>query len=288
MAPLFLKTTVLALAFSSAAARDVDFTTKAHELENQLIEDCLTNKEPHGFYGAFFQPCEFTFRKVKVETIVNGPNTLLGDESADAATAMMSFEGAPNLCSDELSTVVGRPQPLHWFFNMTQNFMDSSDSWDSFSSDDFDDFDTIADKLMLFPDMCVAVGSRCHAVDNPVIQERLAQYFDEIPAGSTHVEVNCQADAMQLTRVVYAAADGLEKSLPTIIAWVVTVVLLSCVMGIWGCYGCLRLLRCMTTRTSSCNAPVGVFHPIHGRYVRIEEGKGDKADGDEKDALLKK
>jgi len=278
----------LALLLAASPIFATGFTTGVtHELELRMIEDCLDNAEPHGFYGAFFQRCEFTFRKSKTDATLQVPTSIMmPDGVVSGVPALMGQHGgSSNACSDERSTVVGRPEPTNWVVDLK----DSSDSWDSFSSDDLPDVEEIADKLMLFPDMCLAVSPRCHPVDHPMLQDRLPLYFDEIPAGSTHVEVNCQGDAMELSRFVHDAADDFEKSTPTIIVWMVAVVLFSLVMSLWACHGCVRVVRSMMV--PAVTGPIRVSHPAHDKYMSLA---GDYAyempelDLSEKDELVKK
>ena len=95
---------------------------------------------------------------------------------------------------------------------------------------------------MLWPDQCVGVTPRCYSINEAAVQESLHDLFDEIPEGATHVQVNCQADALVLSRVVYAFADGLEKSTPTIILWVITIFLFTIMSLAWCGYACFRYL----------------------------------------------
>mmetsp|Transcript_22191 Transcript_22191/g.36733 ORF Transcript_22191/g.36733 Transcript_22191/m.36733 type:complete len:260 (+) Transcript_22191:56-835(+) len=210
----YLRTfTLLAAVFIPSTGMEFA-SKKAHELEKLFVEDCEDDTKPHGFYGAFLQPCEFTF--VKNEGIT---------------------DQTKNPCTDAMSDPVGKPVPMHWFFNLTEHF--DKDDWDNTSSDDFPD----ADELMLWPDQCVGVDSRCYSLDemDSNMKDVLSRIFDEVPQGATHVQVDCRGDAVQLSRVVYAFADRFEKGTPTIMAWMVTVVLVFAASTMWCCYGCCSL-----------------------------------------------
>jgi hypothetical protein len=190
-----------------------------HELEQTYIADCQADNTLHGFYGAFLQPCEFSF----YESLSNE------DSQGDA-------------CSNDISKLVGQPIPVHWFFKLSEHI--EKDDWDSLSSDDMPDFDD----LMLWPDQCVGVAPRCYQLGkDEIITDTLNGLFpDGTPEEATHVRVDCRADAMELSRVAYGFASGAEKSLPTIVAWMVTVLVLFLVAMSFCCYGCLRLCFCST------------------------------------------
>jgi len=243
----------VAVALAVQAASAMEFATlKAQKLETEYMEDCRVDQTPHGFYGAFLQPCEFTFfRQVDQDRFL--PMMLPDDVQVD-------------MCSDKASVVVaGKPVPMNWFFNLTENF--TTDHLDQMSSDDLPE---IVDKLMFWPDQCVGVTPRCYSVQDPAIRDTLYKLFEDdmIPEGATHVQVNCQSDAMEWSRVIYAFADGFEKSIPTIIAWMTTVILFSLVASLWCCYGCFRLCRGGgSSRT--------MVAPGHGHYVSIVHGDSD-------------
>ena len=219
--------TVLALASTvGLAGASMKFATHGtHMLEEAYVEDCLENPHPHGYYGAYFQPCEFAFFQSQ-------------DDSEGTGVVSVPPE---NACTDPSSTLLAKPIPVHWFFNLTEHF----DNMDWESSDDWDehtDWKQVAQKLFLWPDQCVGVGPRCYALTDAAIFQAVQPFFaDGIPKGATHVQVDCQADAAMLSRTVFALADGWEKSTPTIIAWMVTVVLLTLVALAWCLYGCARL-----------------------------------------------
>jgi hypothetical protein len=201
-------------------------TDGAHQLEEMYIEDCKSNTRPHGYYAAFLQACEFSFYR-----------------SSDEHNSVPTVHR--DVCMDPSSTLVGQPKPMNWFFNMTDEFQKQwSSSDDSSSSDSWDDKDweEIAQKLLFWPDQCVGVVPRCYTIgEDARILEVLHRIIDDIPDTATHVQVNCQADAMELSRVVYAFADGFERSAPYIIAWFITVCLFAIVALAWCSYACFRL-----------------------------------------------
>jgi len=182
-----------------------------HDIEKAYIDDCSIANGPNGFYAAFLQPCEFRFYNA-VEAV--GEDTY-------------SCDGG---------TLLGSPIPVSWTFKYLES--GTFDNLEDFSSDDIPDID----ELMLWPDQCVGVGARCYSLEDSVYTEKLEKLFpDGIPEDSTHVSVDCRADAMALSRVVYAAADGFEQSLPTLVVWALTVVLFALVASMWCCYGCCYL-----------------------------------------------
>jgi hypothetical protein len=211
-----LLSSMLLLGSSCSVVAKMDYLSNGvHLLEDKLVQDCQADPTPHGYYGAFLQPCEFSFRR----TITEG-----GADDADA-------------CSDQTSEIISKPVPMHWFFNLTEHW--TKDDWDELSSDDLP---KTAEELMLWPDQCVAYEKRCYGVDDKAVSDTLHSLFPaKIPDTATHVSVDCRGDAVQLSRVVYAAADGLERSMPTIIAWMVTVIALAFVATLWCCYACFRL-----------------------------------------------
>jgi hypothetical protein len=220
------------MVFSGSEARMHFATDGAHQLEDMYIEDCKINTRPHGYYAAFLQACEFSFYHRSSDDDHN------------------NVPAAADVCTDPSSTLVGQPKPMNWFFNMTDEFQkqfsssSSSDDSSSSSSDSWDDKDweEIAQKLLFWPDQCVGVLPRCYTIgEDARILEVLHRVIDDIPDAATHVQVNCQADAMELSRVVYAFADGFEKSAPTIIAWLITVCLFAIVALAWCSYACFRL-----------------------------------------------
>mgnify|MGYP005846242595 CR=1 FL=1 len=230
------------------------------------MDDCHENSSPHGFYGAFLQPCEFQFRQ----------STAAGRTGDD-----------PDACSDDVSTLLAKPVPMHWFFNLTDHF--DKDDWDKMSSDDVPS----AEELMLWPDQCVGAAPRCYSIEfsNADIKDTLAKLFpDDIPEDATHVRVDCRGDAAALSRVVYSLAGGLEKSSATIFAWMVTVVLLSLVAILWCLYGCARL--CCYAGGKYNNKKYHAYHKegykplvvqgeiIQPSYTLVDEGymKSDKTD----------
>jgi hypothetical protein len=252
----YLSFALLALPASFA----MDFATEsAHKLEETYIADCQSDTSPHGYYGAFLQPCEFTFRQV--------------DDSH-----MILNNNAQDICSDDQSKAVGSPVPMNWSLNLTEHF-DKHD-WDDMSWDDMssDDLPEIIDKLLLWPDQCVGVTPRCYSINDAAIRETLSKLFKEIPEGATHVQVNCQSDAMALSRVVYSLADGFEKSMPTIIAWMVTVILFSLVATLWCFYGCFRLVyHCSNHSNTPSIVATARAHPVNkGVYTLVEDKDEDE------------
>jgi hypothetical protein len=153
------------------------------------------------------------------------------------------------------------------------------DDWDALSSDDLPQ---VADELMLWPDQCVGVTPRCYSVNDEAIRDTLIRLFadgDKIPMEATHVKVDCRGDAVALSHVVYAFADRFEKSTPTIIAWVVTVLVFGFVATFGLCYGCFRLFD---HRTSSRNyaavasaLPANDDHYMHDGEATKEEFRED-------------
>jgi len=199
-----------------------EFATQAtSQLEKLYMDDCNLDSDPHGFYGAFLQPCEFQFRRSK---------------------GLASAYDDVDACSDEKSTLISSPRPMHWFFNLSEHY--TKEDWEKLSSNDM----PTAEDLMLWPDQCVGIKPRCYSTSesSPAIQDTLARLFSSggIPQDATHVIVDCRGDAAALSRVVYAMAGGLETSAPTLMAWMVTVLLVSTVMGMWCIYACLRLCGC--------------------------------------------
>jgi len=240
----------LSLVLSTALAHP-DYATKAtNKLVDAYMADCQAHTEPHGFYGAFLQPCTFDFYQD-------------------------GCDGTP----------VGSPVPMHWYWNVTKDM--DSDDW---SSDSFDSFDEIADKLMLWPDQCVGVASRCYGVNDEEVADKLQQLFpDGIPIEATHVQVDCTNDAMQLSNLVYAAADGFEKSTPTLIMWFLTLVVFAFVSTLACCYGCCLLCKggadCYAKgrgQGRSCQPGTSNVYVTH--YERIE-GDGDLELWNEKTSL---
>ena len=217
----------------------------AQMLEKAYVNDCIADLSPHGYYGAFLQPCEFTFWQAE-------------ESHFDLQ------EGGQDVCSDDIGNVVAKPVPIHWFFNFTDHFRDKD--WDDMSSDDFDE---VADNLMLWPDQCVGVQPRCYSVQDPAIRDTLTNLFDnKLPTDATHIKVDCRNDAMELSRAVYSFAHSFEKSLPTLILWALTVVLLSLVAFLWCCYACFRL--CVGRRQSKIVVTTPI---IRTDYMSVEDSK---------------
>ena len=176
-----MKIKSLSLLFAAVAVPTMamDFATQgAHQLEKMYMSSCEANVTPRGFYGAFFQPCEFQFRRRSTSD-----DLLLLQEA----------------CSEEQSTLVSSPVAMHWFFNLSDHF--DKDDWDSMSSDDIPS----AEDMMLWPDQCVGYTPRCYSVadSSPAIQDTLARLFPSgIPENATHIKVDWRGDAAALTRVM--------------------------------------------------------------------------------------
>ena len=204
------------------------------ELEKMFIEDCTVDQSRYGFYGAFFQPCEFSFF-----------------QSSLSDTAYYDH-GENDSCSAERSTRVGKREPVNWVFKLSERI--DKDDWGSLSSDDIPDFD----ELMLWPDQCVAVTPRCYKLRaNEDIDDALSKLFPAIGDGSggipmeaTHVRVDCRTDAMELSRVAYSFASGAEKSIPTLLVWITTVLLLFVAAMSLCCCGCFSVCVSMCRRSN--------------------------------------
>jgi hypothetical protein len=183
-------------------------------LEKEFVKDCEGDGTPHGYYGAFLEPCEFSFFQESFDS--NEP------------------------CQGEL---IGSRIPVNWVFNLTEHYKNKdwdSIDWDSMSSDDIPD----PEDLLLWPDQCVGVVPRCYAVtDMEPILSKL--FLDGIPDEATHVRVDCTVDALALSRVFYALADDFENAMPTLILWVTSVVVIFIVSTMWCCYGCFNIVHKM-------------------------------------------
>lgn len=231
IASLLLWTTsnecMLTHAFNSKSnSRDTStLTSFVGKLEEKYIEDCEQDQTPHGFYGAFLQPCEFSFYKSAEE-----------DQSGQYTTM--------NVCESKQDQI-GNPTPVHWIFELHKHM--DEDDWGTLSSEDFPD----VDQLMLWPDQCVGVAPRCYSLHDPIsslsknqstILDSLVRLFpDGIPDGSTHVQVDCRSDALELSRVAYSVANGFEKGFGFVVVIMMTVFLLFIVSMSFCCYGCFRL-----------------------------------------------
>ncbi|CAB9520136.1 expressed unknown protein [Seminavis robusta] len=240
------------LAVSSVDGFNMDagvFANKTvHQLEQMYIDDCAVDTSPHGYYGAFLQPCEFQFRQSNVAEF----------DDKDA-------------CSDKTSTLVAKPIPMNWFFNST--FLDE-DGW---SSDDFPS----GEDLLLWPDQCVGVTPRCYSVNDEAIHETLTRIFSSggIPEDATHVRVDCRSDAMALSRAIDAFADNidkldfdLERVATIVVAWLVTVFLVALVLAMWCMYACLRLCSCFRGGATCKHHPETTHVLRRSEYEVIEEG----------------
>lgn len=208
---------------------------RVSQFETLYIKDCTEDRSPHGFYGAFFQPCEFSFYRKA------------GNEEKPSSNE--------TVCTSSSSTLVGQPTPVHWLFKLQDHI--EKDDWDDLSTDDIPDFD----ELMLWPDQCVGVTPRCYALQAPSpasnsttdkLLETLRRLFPhEIPSEATHVQVDCRVDSMELSRVAYSLAGGAESSLPFIAAWMATLILLFVLGMSYCCFGCLAL--CFRHQTKGKN-----------------------------------
>merc|ERR1712151_32095 len=194
-----------------------------HTLEQMYIDDCQTNSEPHGDYAAIFQPCNFEFRSSDIDGVFNVIN------------------GTLTACNDEYSTLIERSTPMHWIFNLTEHYQQRD--WDQLTWEDIPN----EEELMLWPDQCVGVVPRCYDIKDPLIQGKLTEIFQNAggyPDSATHVKVDCRNDAVELSKLAYGVAGGFEKSSLTLMAWILTITLLSSVLTLWCCYGCCKLCCC--------------------------------------------
>ncbi|KAL3934630.1 MAG: hypothetical protein SGARI_003309 [Bacillariaceae sp.] len=202
-----------------------DVVNGLSRLEQAFVDDCKADPSPHGYYGAFFQPCEFSF-----------------------------FQGA---CSDDSSKAVGNPEPnLHWFFQL-QSHMDNND-WDELSSDDIPDIDD----LLLWPDQCVGIAPRCYAIANqsvPIMDTLRKLFPDGIPDGATHVQVDCRSDALELGRVAYNVARGVDEGIGYIMGFVFLILFLHLLAISLCCFGCFRFCA---HRQATKDQQVPVYHAI--------------------------
>lgn len=206
------------------------------EMETQYVQECSLDDTPRGFYGAFFQPCEFRFRASKENYSADDEETEA--DSEDTANPV-------DACSDEASTTVSSPAASHWFLNLTDRL--DKDDWT------IDDIPDTMEDLLVWPDECVGVMPRCYKLDDMSLemQDALSLVFSNgFPPEATHVRVDCRGDAAQLVRVAYTFAESmqLDETATSLIFWVVTVVLLIIVLGMWSVYACLR--KCLGSRGS--------------------------------------
>jgi hypothetical protein len=213
-----LRVFLLFLLSHGSAASTCSLTKGISKLETQYIEDCEKDLSPHGYYAAFFQPCEFSFyKKNKIEGV------------------------ATNICSSESSVLLGSPKPVNWVFELKKHF--DVDDWDSLDSQDIPDYDD----LMLWPDQCVGVGPRCYSLessgeDGGSFSDILGRLFpDGIPNGSTHVQVDCASDAREISILAYNLASGLEKNVGYIVVGLAALCITVTVSLSLCCYGCFRL-----------------------------------------------
>ena len=79
----------------------MDFATRGVQmLEKSFIDDCEADSSPYGYCGAYLQPCEFSFFKASF-------------------LPSMELTRSSEVCLDETSTLIAKPVPMHWFFNLT-------------------------------------------------------------------------------------------------------------------------------------------------------------------------
>jgi len=213
------------------------------QLEKQYVQDCEADQSPHGYYGAFFQPCEFSFYHVGAGT---------GGNLEQKTTTGGDVFSENNPCSSTSSSLIGRPKPVHWLFQLQEHI--DKDDWDSLSSDEFPNFED----LMLWPDQCVGVAPRCYSINGTgtfdesqslLVETLLGLFPDGIPVKATHVQVDCRSDALELSRVAFGVAGGIEKNIPIFFALMATAVLSFFFVTLLCCYGCFRL--CSSRRPTS-------------------------------------
>lgn len=205
--PYTMKALALTLLLSTALTKADYATRKIGKLEDMYVRDCERDSSPHGYYGAFLEPCEFSFYSQSEET--------------------------PCSAHD----LIGVGMPLNWALNLTENY--NNQDWDQYSSDDMPD---PREDLLLWPDQCVGVMPRCYSVAE--FESLLNKLIGNgIPVDATHVRVDCRADGLAVTKTVYAFVDGFEKSAPTLVLWAVTVLLFFVCSTMWCCFGCVSLIK---------------------------------------------
>jgi hypothetical protein len=225
------------------------------QLEQIYVQDCQDDLSPHGYYGAFFQPCEFSFFK-----------------SADHTTTTAAAS-KDNLCSPDL--IVGTNKPVHWLFKLQEHI--NKVDWDELTSKDIPDWDD----LMLWPDQCVGVAPRCYSIrdddmasvprtSSTDIKKALQSLLpDEIPDEATHVQVDCRSDAMELSRVAFSVGSGLQKGLAFLIAMILLVFLLIMVALSFCCCACFRI--CFPPRQAR-EAIVPIYHVVPAETEHVNDG----------------
>lgn len=154
---------------SSSSSLSVLATNAIHQVEELFVQDCWEQglqeerSYPYGYYGAFFQPCTFSFFQSLESSYVHGIRN-------DGIPA-----NAVN-CAEETARLLSQPVPMHWFFNLTEHF--TKGDWDELSSDDLPQ---LADDLFLWPDQCVGVAPQCYdlnAPDTAIIRQALERLFN--------------------------------------------------------------------------------------------------------------
>ena len=99
-----------------------------------------------------------------------------------------------------------------------------------------------------------------------------------IPENATHVRVDCRSDALAASRTIYALADGLQKSLPTLIMCGV----LFCCWLIWRYNGYFPIIFGRILRQFM----IAGKRDGLGVYVPIGEAKVDDIEQDGQDHVL--
>ncbi|KAL3922644.1 MAG: hypothetical protein SGILL_002097, partial [Bacillariaceae sp.] len=177
------------------------------QLEQLYIDDCQDDLTPHGYYGAFFQPCEYAF-----------------------------YDG---VCSADSSRQIGNPKPnLHWLFQL-QDHVNKND-WDDLNSNEIPRIED----LVLWPDQCVGVVPRCYSFaeeNSSKVMDTLRTLFPEgLPDAATHVQVDCRSDALELSRAVFSFTTGVEDGIRYVVGMVSVILLLHIVAISFCCFGCFR------------------------------------------------
>jgi hypothetical protein len=250
----FLSTSALGV-FADTLARSSSGCSRLldglSQLEQMYIQDCQNDPSPHGYYGAFLQPCEFSFFK-----------------SSEVTTTASSTD---TFCSPD--SLVGTRMPVHWLFEL-QEHIDKED-WDKLTSNDIPDWDD----LMLWPDQCVGVAPRCYSIrdtssvpgksSTDVMKAVVRLLPDDVPDEATHVQVDCRSDALELSRVAFRVGNGLQKGLAGVIAMIIFAFLLIIVAMSLCCYGCIRL--CLFPRHAR-DKMVPVYHVVPAESEFIING----------------
>lgn len=235
---------------ASVAIIDSYMKSAVNGLLDMYVDDCKTNEEAHGYYGAVFQPCNFEFL-----------------ESTGGAEGTSAIDA----CSDENTVQLLKTAPVNWFLNLTQQIEEfdfKSTMEDGSSMDKVADF---AKELVLWPDQCVGVLPRCYAVNDERIRDVMEIIFEEngFPDTATHVSVDCRSDAVELSRVAYGFTSGLGKSSTTIVMWLITVVLLTLVLSCYCCLCCFRVCCCSGRERGGDRNSLRRRRPRPSKYSQI-------------------